>query len=587
MTSLVELYQEELKLLKDSAKIFSEEHPALTESLTRDSTDPDIEMILQGVSYITSQFRRDINDQFPVALQALSQALTPTLMQPIPAVSILSMEPKANLITPLKVKKGKGFDSSPIENNGSYSMPCRYSNVWDIEVLPLSITDISSQHKDRNIEDELRRVIDVKLNIDSSRNNLANYQFDKLRLFINQPINDASMWILMLAQQLISVEVKDEWGVHILPNTAVTQTGFNPRNNIFENESSASIHQLLQEYFIAPEKFQFIDLDLSSWQQRSGEKFEINFICNSTGVFLPELGQQDIKLFCSPIVNLFEHYAEPMVMNGVQLEFPLTAKQRNASSEQVLPIIDVVRVESVKRDREKNYRYQNLVKPDSSKKKSAGYHFYRKNGGLDGIIENWLALDFESGQKQEAQEVLRVKVKCSHGRLASQIPPGNIRHPTSSSPELVKFTNLTTSTDYQPGIITTNMAWEVVSDQALSLQSINSVEQLKDLLSHHIPSQFNGSAKYKTLQHRISGIEQVKIVPKDHFEQGKLQRGVLYDIRLDCSHFINSGESFLFTSLLDQLFSLQIPLNSFSQLIVTDSITGNKVTWPIRLGSVV
>ena len=144
MTNLVDLYQQELKLLKESAQVFSEEYPALTESLTRESSDPDVEMILQGVSYLTAQFKQQINDQFPVALQALSQALTPSLMQPIPATSILSMEPKANLLTPLNIAKGRGFDSTPVAlNDSSEPIACRFTNAWPVEVMPISVADVS------------------------------------------------------------------------------------------------------------------------------------------------------------------------------------------------------------------------------------------------------------------------------------------------------------------------------------------------------------------------------------------------------------------------------------------------------------
>ena len=584
MTSLVKLYQEELKLLKDSAQVFSEEHPALTESLTRDSVDPDVEMILQGVSYLTAQFKREINDQFPVALQALSQALAPSLMQPIPAVSILSMEPKANLLTPLRVKKGRGYDSSPVVmNDNANPIACRFTNVWPIEVLPIKVAEVLTVNTNREINGRQQPMLEVKIQLDATKNNIANYQFDKLRLFINQPISDASLWMLMLGQQLQSVEITDTSGSYTLAKNTVSLTGFNNENNLFDNGGSSSLHQTLQEYFMVPEKFQFIDLDLSTWQQRNGEHFEISFVFHSPSFHLPALSSQHIKLYCSPVVNEFEHFAEPVAMNGVQLEFPLIAKQRNASVEQDLPIIDVLNVESIKRDRERNRRYQNLVKPQTLTKKKAGYHFYRKNGNHDGVVGNWLALQFEPGTRPEEQEILRIKVKCCHGELASKINPGEIKHPTSSSPELVNFANLTSTTDYQPAVMASHAAWQVVSDQALSLQSITNAQQLKEILSHHIPSQLTGSAKQKTLQHRIAAIETLSVEPQDNFEKGMLTRGVRYNIALDSGHFINNGESFLFSALLDQIFALQVPLNSFSQLSVTDTRTGHLVLWPIRL----
>ena len=591
MTSLVELYQQELKLLKESAKVFSESHPALTESLTRDSADPDVEMILQGVSYLTAQFKQEINDQFPVALQALSQALTPSLMQPIPATSVLSMEPKANLIAPLQIKKGRGFDSIPVAiNDSTPAIPCRFTNAWEVEALPLKVAQVSVINSDREIDGILRKVVEVNIKLNSEKNDLANYDFTKLRLFINKPSSDASLWMYMLSQQLLGVEVSDATNTINLPTEALSLTGFCLEHSVFNNQGTSSIHQVLQEYFMVPEKYQFVDINLADWQQRSGAEFELKLLLEPASINLPELSSQSIKLFCSPIVNEFEHYAEPTAMDGVQLEFPLSAKQRSAAIEHDLPIIDVLQVESVKRDRERNRKYQNLVRPDSLNSNKAGYHFYRKTGSYaakapEDAIGDWLSLQFTPGTRPEEQEVLRVKVKCCHGAVASKVEPGQVSQATSSSPELVNFNNLTTASEYQGAVVATHSAWQVISDQALSLQSIQSAEQLRELLSHHIPAQLAGNAKHKTLQHRINAIESLQVEAKDNFAQGILKRGVLYKLTLNSGHFVNEGEAFLFAALLDQLFALQIPLNSFSQLSVTDSRTGSNVTWPVRLGS--
>jgi len=117
MKTLQELYVEELALLKDSARTFSDDNPALTSSLVRDNVDPDVDMILQGVSYLTAQIRREISTEFPAALQAMSQVLTPTLMQPLPSMTVLDFQPKAGLLKPLAIAAGMDADSGPVAND--------------------------------------------------------------------------------------------------------------------------------------------------------------------------------------------------------------------------------------------------------------------------------------------------------------------------------------------------------------------------------------------------------------------------------------------------------------------------------------
>jgi type VI secretion system protein ImpG len=583
---LAELYQQELKLLKESSKVFSEEHPALTESINRDILDPDVDMILQGVSYLTAQFKKELDDQFPVALQALSQVLTPTLMQPIPSVSVLELTPKANLVSPLTVNKGTGVDSLPVklDEEGIDQLACRFNSAWPVEVLPVKIVNVSLAKVEKIINEQQRRVLELRLDFTSQKNDLANYDFDSLRFYINQPASDASVWLQMLSQKLESIQVNSDGNQLDISKKSVELTGFAVDRNIFEASNSANQHSILQEYYALPEKLQFFDLNLQDWQQRSGDQFSIVMQFEQPSWPLPEVSSEDFKLYCTPVVNEFEHYAEPMASNGVQLEFPLTAQQRNLSRPVSLPIVDVLKVESIQRERERNQSYHNIVKPKNIKSNKAGFYYYRKHGVHDGDVSNWLALQFESGIRPQSQEVMRVKLKCCHGNIAAKIPPNHVKVATSTSPELVAFTNLTTSSDYLPAQIISNEAWQIMSDQAISLHNIESAEQLKLVLRHHIPVQLKNSAKYKTLEHRIEGISDIQINPKDHFENGLLIRGTEYLVTINTEHFVNQGESFLFSCLIDQLLALQIPINSFSQLVVMETRSGDLQRWPINFG---
>jgi len=585
MNNLAELYQKELKLLKESAQVFSAEHPAMTESLMRESADPDVEMILQGVSYLTAQFKREMDSQFPVALQALSQVLTPSLMQPIPAVTILGMQPKANLIKPLSLQKGKYFDSVPIILDGNdQTSQCRFTNVWDIEILPVQLKSLNVKKIEKNIDHESHRIIELNIDFDSSRNDLANYKFNKIRFYINQSMADAALWLLMFSRQLVGIEISDENGVHKLKSETINLSGFNHQTSIFNNEGTSYLHKMLQEYFIVPEKFLFVELDLNEWVNRAGEQFQIQMHFRQPNWALPTLDTDHLQMYCVPIINQFDHFAEPIAINSNDYEFPLKAKIPNIVKTE-LPIIDVIKVESIKRNRDKNRRYQNLLKPDSLNNKSDSFHFFRRHGSYENQINNCLALQFDFGGRPEAGEILRVKLSCCHGTIAGKINPGDVCRATSSSPELVSFKNLTVCTDFQQASIVSNTAWQVISDQALSLQTIETAEQLRNILTHHIPAQLQGSAKHKTNLHKIDAITHLKVEPRDHIKNGVLKRGFEYRVSINGEHFINLGDSFLFTAVLDQLFALQAPLNNFSQLIIIDIRTGEELEWPLRMGT--
>jgi len=65
-----------------------------------------------------------------------------------------------------------------------------------------------------------------------------------------------------------------------------------------------------------------------------------------------------------------------------------------------------------------------------------------------------------------------------------------------------------------------------------------------------------------------------------------LIRGSQFLVQLNSEHFINQGESFLFSALLNQLLALQVSINSFSQLGITESRTGELRLWPINFGGI-
>lgn len=585
---LAELYRQELKLLKESSKAFSAEYPAITEAMNRDIVDPDVDMILQGVSYLTAQFKKELDDQFPVALQALSQVLTPTLMQPIPSVSILSFTPKANLVSPVIIKQGANFDSQPVklDEDGLDQLSCRFSSAWPVEVLPLNIASIRQVTAERTIDDLQIKVVELNIDLTSEKNDLANYDFEKLHFYVDQPASDASLWLQMLSQELVSIQVVNGTTVQTIPVTSVKLSGLAVDRAVFSSSDVSNHHSILQEYYAIPEKLQFFELDLSQWERRSGGSFSLVLQFKKPNWYLPDITTGQLKLYCTPVVNEFDHFAEPIAMDGIQLEFGLTAQHRSSSISVPLPIVDVVGVESIKRERERNKTYRNIVRPKSTNGKKSGFYFYRKHGVHESDVTNWLALQLESGLRPQDPEILRVKLRCCHGSVASKIPPHHLNVPTSSSSEIVSFTNLTTSSDYLEAQIATSEAWNVMSDQAISLQNIDSAEQLKLVLQHHIPVQLKATAKHKTLEHRIDAITDLQVKAKDYFENGLLIRGTQYFVNITSENFINRGESFLFSCLIDQLLALQIPVNSFSQLIVTDPRSGEVQAWPMNFGGI-
>ncbi|MEC8898887.1 MAG: type VI secretion system baseplate subunit TssF, partial [Pseudomonadota bacterium] len=57
-------YRDELSFLRLQGREFAEAHPQLTRFLSEQSTDPDVERLLEGFAFLTGKLREKVEDEF-------------------------------------------------------------------------------------------------------------------------------------------------------------------------------------------------------------------------------------------------------------------------------------------------------------------------------------------------------------------------------------------------------------------------------------------------------------------------------------------------------------------------------------------
>ena len=585
MKTLQELYIEELALLKDSAQVFSDDNPALTSRLVRDNIDPDVDMIMQGLAYLTAQIRREISSEFPAALQAMSQVLTPTLMEPMPAMTVLDFTPKPGLLKPLEINAGTDADSVSVATETTEQpIHCRFSSEWDVTVLPLSVSRVHSSLLDIGEGEHAERGLELKIEFDSSKNDLANYEFSKLRVFLDLPSADSASWLALLKSQLRNLVIADSSGEFNVAQPNISLPGFSEPEREVNRDSEGDLHSLLKNYYMFIEKFLFFDVDLSAWKARSGNTFSLTFRCSQPSSVMPPLQHENIRLFAAPSRNQFDSFNVPSLLREHQTEVVLTARSRTLAGDENLEILSVKSVEAVQGGQTQGVEYQDLLRPQKIDGSAPGFTFYRKPGPQDNETVPCIGL-MNNAVYPDGDTVLRVSVSCCNGASASRVGPGEVTLRTDRTPELVEVTNLTRASGFQHAAIVSERAWQVVSDQTLSLATVSNAEQLKRLLKHHIPVGLETTAKQKANIHKIEAVEHLEVLASEVLFEKRFIRGNTYFLTLNSEHFNGTGDLFLFAALLEELFARQKVLNSYSQLVVLDSRTGSKTRWPIRLGS--
>lgn len=95
-------------------------------------------------------------------------------------------------------------------------------------------------------------------------------------------------------------------------------------------------YRILQEYFCFPEKFHFIDIiglerGLHKERLKSvGEcrEFSLHFVLEDLPANFETFCKDNIRLFCTPVVNLFPKQASPLTLDHKQSEYRIVPDPR-------------------------------------------------------------------------------------------------------------------------------------------------------------------------------------------------------------------------------------------------------------------
>src|SRR6185295_20153218 len=108
------------------------------------------------------------------------------------------------------------------------------------------------------------------------------------------------------------------------------------------------------------------------------------------------------------------------------------------------------------------------------------------------------------------------------------------------------------------------LQWRVLSHMAMSYRSITEIEVLRALVDIYNFQAVTDRQAARANQLRQQAIKAVKVRPTDRLYRGAPVRGVAADIELDEGGFSGEGEMYLFASVLNEMFSSYVSLNSFT-----------------------
>jgi type VI secretion system protein ImpG len=558
-------YQRELEYLRVLAAEFSRAHPSVAPLLSGPSSDPDVERLLEGTAYLAGQMMQKLDEGYDRIAENLCSLILPQLLQDIPSCTVMSFSPKASLSDPLILPKGTRVASTATDG-----VSCIFSTAYSVELLPMRLAGVkteSSPGKQAGLRFDFTSTFPPALS-----------GIRRLRLFLRGQRTDAVRRLYFLLRHTERVVLDIGNRRRFLPESALSPVGFDPDDALIPYPATAwPGYRLLQEYYIFPEKFFFLDIALPDFE--AGDKGSAGFSCTlEFGRPLPDdmpsFAVDDFALFTTPAVNLFPYETIPVKADHRQESYPIRANSSKSGAYVPYRVTEVVSIPSGAPDKERVYPPLLAAGRDPSLPSYLTSYEKTEAGGR----EMRLVLVHPPGSPVPDPETISMRVQYSNGDLPRHLNVGDLREPLSSSPVLADFTNLIPPTAPAPAPAEGNVLWSLLAHLQLNYLPLADAQTARALLSAYLPGKTDvlySGANAK----RIDSIRSLDVRHTDYLWKGRPVRGSDILVTLDESGFSNTGDMHLFGMVLASFLHEYSAINSFVRVTAVDSQNNYRFQW--------
>lgn len=580
-------YQDELSYLRELGSEFAAAYPAVAPMLAESGGDPDVERLLEGVAFLTGKLRQKIDDELPEVVHSLAHLLFPHYLRQVPATSLVQFTPLPNVVRErVTVARGAEVGSVPVEG-----VNCRFRTTQDVDLLPLSIEDVRIDTGAR-----LSQTLRIELRVTGGAS-LAGLALQRLNFYIHgerRLQDDLRLW-LGAHLEGAAIATLDPGGndqvVYTLPPKSVRLTGFSEEEALIPYPKTAYPgYRLLQEYFTLPQKFAFFEVgNLGGTPvERLGDRLVLLLSFKDSLPSGTRVTKENLRLFCTPVINLFSQGAEPLKPDVTKFEYLARPSGGNPEAFEIYSVdkvTGIARRTSQRIDIPSFYSFDHELRTTNTP--NAVFHqAHLRPATIGEGVDIYLSFGTpqDSGALPEF-DVISVEATCTNRAFTSNLKVGDINVATSSSPAVATFTNLVGVTQPLPPPVGRELQWRVLSHMAMSYRSITELEVLRTTLDiYNFQAVYDRQAA-RANQLRMGAIKSVQVKPTDRLFRGAPIRGVRAEVEMDENGFSGEGELYLFASVLHEMFASYVSLNSFTQLQVRATNSNAVYTWDPKSGN--
>jgi len=582
-SDILRYYEAEMRYLRDAGKEFAQAFPDRARMLNIDrigDRDPHVERLFEGFAFLMARLRHKLDDELPELTEGLVSMLWPHYLRMIPSLSILEMIP-----TPGALQKHEtlcaGLEAIS-EPMGDDAEQCIYRTTQPVDLYPLRLAQANTYAREDG-----RSVIRLRLELQPQARR-EQLQVPRLRLYLNADRPVALTLYAALTAAPLAVQVRvpgfpaDRPGVpQAMPGLRIEPAGFAADERLWPKADNAfGGYQLLLEYFTFPEKFMFVDLlglDVQAIPA-AATHFDVEIVLAQSYPDDMRFNADNIRLYCTPIVNLFSLEAAPVTVTQFETEYRVNAREQYGAS------VEVYSVDSV----------QGFEAGTGERFEYAPFAAFRHRGGMlrhemperyfhtrvrrdpTGRFDTWLVLGGHAWEHADTlpKETLSLSVTGTNGMLPRKaLREAGITRMRGGFTNIGAVRNLCAPTlpVYPP--TGDRFQWRVLSHLAPNYLSLLDAEILRGSLALY--DWTDGELNRR----RIEAITDVQHRLLQKLVRGGLQRGVEIVVTVDSTRFAGDGDLDLFGGMLNRFLGLYASMNLYTKLVIVSQPTGRRIEW--------
>ncbi|KAI3589502.1 T6SS component TssF (ImpG/VasA) [Cupriavidus sp. U2] len=588
---ILRYYEAEMRYLRDAGKEFAQAFPDRARMLNIDRVgerDPHVERLFEGFAFLMGRLRQKLDDELPEMTEGLVSMLWPHYLRMIPSLSILELTPEpAGLHRHEVLPAGLEVLSDPIavENgrDGTGQVECIYRTTQAVDLYPLRLTDAGIDTREDG-----RSVVRLRMAFEGPATREP-FEVPRLRIYLHADRPLALAMRAALTAPPVAVQVRVPGFPADRPGAAqpmaglrIEPAGLGAGERLWPKPDNAfGGYQLLLEYFTFPEKFMFVDLvglDLKAIPP-GVDHFDVEVVLEKALPADLRVSADNFRLYCTPVINLFELEADPVSVTHRESEYRVRATERHGWHVEVYSVDTVRGFEAATGGRFEYapfaaFRHRGgMLRHEMPER----YFHTRVRRGPSGRFDTWLVLGGHAWEQHDSlpEETLSLSVTGTNGMLPRKaLGQAGIRRMRSGFAHVSAVRNLTAPTlpVYPP--TRDRFHWRVLSHLAPNYLSLLDAEMLRGSLALY--DWTDGEMNRR----RIGAITAVQHRPLRKLVKGGLLRGVEIAVTVDRTRFAGDGDLALFGDMLHAFLSLYATLNLYTRLVIIAQPDGARLVWP-------